>query len=109
MEVLYDEGVAIHIGPEPCAVDREVGGEASVGEHVGQRLSRESFRSERRRRLTSGRRDDHMRDRECVIGSAWSETLACMDVPCTGTGRSPARPDACVDLVRIGKTMSRSR
>jgi hypothetical protein len=32
-----------------------------------------------------------------------------MDAPCTGTGRSPARPDACVDLVRIGKTMSRSR
>ena len=39
MQVRHDEGVAIHIGPEPCAVVREGGGEASVGEHTGQPLS----------------------------------------------------------------------
>ena len=33
MQVRRDDGVAIHIGPEPCAVAREGGGEASVGEH----------------------------------------------------------------------------
>jgi hypothetical protein len=41
VEVHRDEGVANHIGPEPCATIREDGGEASVGEHIGQPLSRE--------------------------------------------------------------------
>ena len=41
MQVHYDEGVAIRIGPEPCAVARESGGEASVGVRIGQPLSRE--------------------------------------------------------------------
>jgi hypothetical protein len=39
--VLYDEDVANHIGPEPCAVVREDLGEASVGDRIGQPLSRE--------------------------------------------------------------------
>ena len=41
MEVHYDEGIAIHIGPEPCAGIREDAGEASAGERIGQPLSRE--------------------------------------------------------------------
>ena len=41
MQVLYDEGVANHIGPEPCADIREDVGEASVGERAGQPLSRD--------------------------------------------------------------------
>ena len=41
MQAHCDEGVANHIGPEPCAVTREGGGEASAGEHTGQPLSRE--------------------------------------------------------------------
>ena len=41
MRVHYDEGVANHIGPEPCAGIREGVGEASVGERIGQPLSRE--------------------------------------------------------------------
>ena len=41
MQVHCDEGVAIRIGPEPCADIREGVGEASVGERVGQPLSRE--------------------------------------------------------------------
>ena len=41
MQVRCDEGVAIHIGPEPCVVVREGGGEASVGDCIGQPLSRE--------------------------------------------------------------------
>jgi hypothetical protein len=43
VEVPCGEGVAIHIGPEPCAGIREGVGEASAGERAGQPLSRESF------------------------------------------------------------------
>ena len=42
MQVSYDEGVAIHIGPKSCAVAREGFGEALTGERIGQPLSRES-------------------------------------------------------------------
>ncbi len=41
MKVHCDEGLANHIGPEPCAVVREDLGEASVGDCIGQPLSRE--------------------------------------------------------------------
>jgi hypothetical protein len=34
VQVHFDEGVAIHIGPEPCAGVREDVGEASAGEHI---------------------------------------------------------------------------
>jgi hypothetical protein len=34
VEVHCDEGVAIHIGPQPCVHARESMGEASVGERV---------------------------------------------------------------------------
>jgi hypothetical protein len=40
VRVRYGEGIANHIGPEPCAGAREGTGEASVGEHIGQVLSR---------------------------------------------------------------------
>jgi hypothetical protein len=43
VQVHYDEGVAIRIGPEPCVCIREGAGEASAGEHIGQPLSRESL------------------------------------------------------------------
>ena len=36
MEVRCDEGGAIHIGPGPCGVGREVGSEAAVGDGAGQ-------------------------------------------------------------------------
>jgi hypothetical protein len=41
VKVHCDEGVASHIGPEPCAVVREGIGEASVGDRIGQPSSRE--------------------------------------------------------------------
>lgn len=41
MKVHCDEGVAIHIGPEPCVHVRESVDEASAGERIGQPLSRE--------------------------------------------------------------------
>jgi hypothetical protein len=41
VQVPCDEGVAVHIDPEPCVSSREAAGEASVGERIGQPLSRE--------------------------------------------------------------------
>ena len=41
VKVHCDEGVAIHVAPDPCAGVREDVGEASVGERIGQPLSRE--------------------------------------------------------------------
>ena len=41
MQVHCDEGIANHIGPEPCAGIREDVGEASAGERAGQPLSRD--------------------------------------------------------------------
>jgi hypothetical protein len=41
VQVHYDEGIANHIGPEPCAGIREDVGEASGGERAGQPLSRD--------------------------------------------------------------------
>jgi len=41
VQVHCDEGVAIHIGPKPCAGIREDVGEASAGERAGQPLSRD--------------------------------------------------------------------
>src|ERR1700688_4130534 len=42
VKVPYDEGVAIHIGPAPCAGVREGTGEASAGVCAGQPSSRDS-------------------------------------------------------------------
>ena len=44
MKVRCDEGVAIRVGPEPCVGIREDDDEASVGERIGQPLSRESLK-----------------------------------------------------------------
>ena len=42
VQVHYDEGIANHIGPEPCVVGREAGGEASAGGGIGQPLVRQA-------------------------------------------------------------------
>jgi len=41
VKVRYDEGIANHIGAEPCTAGREARGEASAGECTGQPLSRD--------------------------------------------------------------------
>jgi hypothetical protein len=92
VQVPCDEGVAIHIGPESCAVAREGLGEALTGERIGQPLSRESFYSGCRHRANGGKQHIWARQRERPDDPAWSETLACADAPCAGTGRSHDRP-----------------
>ena len=112
MQVHYDEGVANHIGPEPCAGIREDVGEASVGERAGQPLSRD-------RKLipgadavcvVEGKQYVQERQRKHLGDPAWSKNLACTHAPCTGTGRSPDRPKGPIGpTVRGGKVRSRSR
>jgi hypothetical protein len=89
VKVHCDEGVATHIGPEPCADIREETGEASVGERIGQPSSREKYLSpECRRAHQHGRQHGKARYRERPTDSAWSKTLACAESLWTGTGRS---------------------
>ena len=91
MQVPCDEGVANHIGPEPCAADREVVSEASAGERIGQPLSLENYIfRDADAGAHRGRQYGQARYRERLDGPAWSETLACAHAPCTGTGRSHA-------------------
>ena len=93
MKVHCGEGVAIHVALDPCADVREDVGEASVGERIRQPLSREIVNNPGAVvvRLTEGQ---NRRARYCERPSdpAWSETLACTDAPCAGTGRSLDRP-----------------
>ena len=110
MQVHYDEGVANHIGPEPCAGVREDVGEASVGERAGQPLSRD-------RKLIPGA------DAVCVVEGNTSEcaiastrtarrgrrtwharTLLAREPGDLRVGRRPHGP-----TVRGGKARSRSR
>jgi hypothetical protein len=66
VRVHCDEGVATHVALDPCAVLREEDCEASVGERIGQPLSRESV-------INSGADVVHSTEGNtggCVIASA---------------------------------------
>ena len=67
MQVPYDEGVACRIGPVPCAVDREIGGEALVRGDVGWVLSRESELSSADRVGKPGRQHGGGRNGESAL------------------------------------------
>ena len=62
MKVRHDEGVANHIGPEPCVAVRKDVDEASVGE--GQPLSHEIRNSGGRRCFEGGRQHSQARNRK---------------------------------------------
>ena len=110
MQVHYEEGVANHIGAEPCVAVRKGRGEASAGDRIGQPLSRES---------KSARGADAVRGAEgntagCVIAS--TRPLGAVRDPGM-CGRSlygnreiprPATGAAC-HVAGIGKARSRSR
>ncbi len=70
-------------GADPDRYDLQLSGSSIVENDPG-----------RRRCSHSGRRHGRARQRERPDGPAWSETLACADAPCTGTGRSRAWPAA---------------
>lgn len=94
MKVPYDEGVASHIGPESCAGDRKVAGEALTGESAGRVLSRERgfcFGVPTVSTITEGNtgRTDKARDSLTPRGR---RPRARMEAFCTGTGRSHNLP-----------------
>ena len=111
MQVHHDEGVAIHIGPEPCVGIREGAGEASAGERIGQPLSRD-------RRIVLGA--------DAVVG-AEGNTYGCVIASTRTTWRGrrtwhvrtflvwepgdlqPDRRRQYGSAARIGKARSRSR
>ena len=110
MQVHYDEGVANHIGPEPCVGVREHVGEASAGENVGQVLSRESrlipgadalleAEGNTRGRVTASARSARRGRRPWHAKKLFVRELGDL----TAGRRRTRRP------VRIGKARSRSR
>ena len=93
MKVRYDEGLAIHIGPEPCVTAREGGGEASAGERMGRPLSRERLQNPGADAVVPA--EGNMEGR--VIASARPTRRGLRHwhvrtLPWTGTGRSHAWP-----------------
>ena len=110
MRVRRDEGVATHIGPEPCAVIREGVGEASAGERTGQPLSRESdyLRGADAVTLAEGNMDGHVSAsvRSTLRGlRPWHVRTLLVREP----GDLQLDHSHVEGVVRIGKARSRSR
>jgi hypothetical protein len=110
VQVHCEEGLAIHLGPEPCVCIREDAGEASAGECIGQPLSLENYvYLGRRRVIRCGRQ--HVRRAIASARTAqrgqrpWHVQTLLVREP--GDPSSGHRPMATV--VRIGKARSRSR
>ena len=73
MEVHCDEGVANHIGPEPCAGIREDAGEASAGDRIGQPLRR--FRPRLRQRWRVAGHPAPLPTQICCEDRQWHRSL----------------------------------
>ena len=111
MQVRRNEGIAIHIGPEPCGHIREGVIEASVGVRVGQPLSHEIIH-------VPGADLSHCREGNiawCAIASAmrtrrgrrtWHARMLLAREP--GDLQS-GRGQCTLRSPRIGKVRSRSR
>ena len=109
MQVRNDEGVAIHIGPEPCVGIREGAGEASAGERIGKAIRRDERFPGSRRCTQSGRPHGQARKRERfgrpgVVGDPgmYGRSL-------DGNREVPRLTVSLAPTVRIGKARSRSR
>ena len=109
MKVHRNEGVAIHIGPEPCAGIREGVGEASVGERAGQPLSHERIAIRvptlfKKRKATRGARYRECLGRPCVVGEPGMHVRSLR-----GNREISGLAAWQLQAVRIGKARSRSR
>ena len=109
MKVRHDEGVANHIGPEPCVGVSDGVGEASVGERTGQPLSRDSYSSRAptplgRRKATRSSASSQALERLGVVadpGMCGNSLRGNREI--SGPSGALAPPD------RVGKARSRSR
>lgn len=106
MEDSYGEGLAIHTGPESCAVDREVGGEALTGESAGRVSSREISGQLRGADVvdTGGRPHSSRRFRETRRDPARSETPSTHGSTSHGNREIPRPPASRGAAGRIGKS-----
>ena len=98
MRELYIEGVAIRGGPEPCAVVREGGCEASVGVRAGRAIEPRKDKTDRGADAltTGGRQHRWRRFRESLADLAGSENLCVCGISMRENReipRSPARLD----------------
>src|SRR5215211_9319648 len=110
VQVHHNEGVAIHIGPESCAVGCEAAREALTGEHAGQPLNRENDASRVPTFFLCAEGNTSWRD-SARAGSTrrglrpWhARTLLVREPGGLGIGQS-----GVPRLARIGKARSRSR
>jgi hypothetical protein len=88
VKVRYDEGPTSHIGPKPCVNVREGIGEASVGESIGQPSSRERVVRDADTVVNVEGNTSRRVSVSAAMVSRGLQTLACAEVPCSGTGRS---------------------
>ena len=84
MQVPYGEGVATHIGPEPCADVRKGAGEASVGERTGQPLNRE-------RPIIPGAAAAHPRNGKRKLAKPTATASFHLSLNICGSSSAPAR------------------
>ena len=110
MQVRHDEGVAIRIDPEPCAVVRKGDSEASVGEHIGQPLSLAKIHIPGADAVAKVEGNTDRR----VSASVWTARRGRRTWHVRKlVGREPGDPTSDQSrqsvLVRIGKARSRSR
>ena len=107
MKESYGEGVAHHTGPESCAVDRKVKGEALTGVRAGQPLSGEIILSGTPTLLTEA--EGHTENgvmREPFSGPAPSETLSTCGNSMHGNREIPQVPSPDGGDGRTGKAGS---
>ena len=110
MKVRYDEGIAIHIGPEPCIAGRKARGEASVGECIGQPWSRESIKSGCRRCAISGRQHGRAHLNASARTARRGQRPWHVHTLLVSGNREISRSTVQQKLpVRVGKVRSRSR
>jgi len=89
MKESYGEGVASHTGPDSCGGGSNVTAEALTGGHAGGLLSSEikSFRVPTLWSEGEGNTDCGA-IASCSLAGGVVGTLACVEAPCAGTGRS---------------------
>jgi hypothetical protein len=105
MKESYVEGLATHDGPEPCAVAREGGGEASVGARAGRVSSRESTSLRGADAVEEGgRQHPGRRYREACWDPARSETPSTHGNTSHGNREIPAPPAVDGTAGRVGKS-----
>jgi len=111
MKESYDEGVASHIDPEPCAEGRKALSEALTGARAGRVWSRVIL-------LKSGEPtwwDEAEGNNGCIDNARGIRSLrgrrpqARTETPCAGIGRSHGRLCSQGNRGRIGKSEDTSR